>query len=373
MRKLKTSLDWCVKNTFSSSDDVNFGRCVIQACKVACTEEVQDMKFEAVKLPTVFDFHEDFQDLAEHGNLSNSISVFPIYDYRTIYKMNAYFATVSVPFGEFQIPKRRFERLDSIFYFLLQNELRKVEDEITRLRKLIVETSHLGPENNRQVSWPIGNEPGNRANGRFDYLSWIYFNETHSFMDTMFENVRESVGNARKELQILLKGVSRRIEKEYEGELVYQRLINGYRKFDASRGMDYILDIEFLQTANRQRIIKRIEVCKPLGKVEILPVPYVTENARINMILAVDASSEQTAKSLEFLERYGNTCMAKKYKTFLLLVSPRPLNKLLQALFFYLQKSFSSPFSPRHYCTIQTLHRRERAIFITILKIELPS
>ena len=198
-------------------------------------------------------------------------------------------------------------------------ELKRVEREISSLRLKILESAHLGPENSRNVSWPVGNQPGNRAPGRFDLLPWIYFNETHSFMDTDSETIRECSGSARMDLDRVLKSATKNIEKEYRGELVYERLINGYRRFDASRGMDYIIDAQFRQVANGKHIIKRIEVCKPLGKVEILPVPYVTENSRVNIILVLDSTMK--AETFSFLERYADACMEKKDKTFLMLVS----------------------------------------------------
>lgn len=33
------------------------------------------------------------------------------------------------------------------------------------------------------------------------------------------------------------------LERKYDGQLVYKRLVNGYRKFDPARGMDYVLDL----------------------------------------------------------------------------------------------------------------------------------
>lgn len=138
-------------------------------------------------------------------------------------------------------------------------------------------------------------------------------------MDTDFENVRETIGSVKIDARRVVESAAKRIENEYRGELVYERLINGYRKFDASRGMDYILDLQFYQIPSSKSIVKRIEVCKPLGKVEILAVPYVTENSRINMIFVVNAF--MINESFDFLERYSKACMEKKDKTFLMLVS----------------------------------------------------
>ena len=106
----------------------------------------------------------------------------------------------------------------------------------------------------------------------------------------------------------------------------FGNIINGYWKFDSSRGIDYLLDISF--TSNTENNInKRIQVSKPLGKVEILPVPYVTENSRINMIIIVDSTKKD--ETLDFLTNYSDVCMNKKDKIHLTLVS-YILNYLIQ-------------------------------------------
>lgn len=51
---------------------------------------------------------------------------------------------------------------------------------------------------------------------------------------------------------------------------------------------------------------------------ELVPVPYVTENTRVNMILAVGEANKQEV--LKFMENYMTVCMEKKDKTFLMLV-----------------------------------------------------
>ena len=201
---------------------------------------------------------------------------------------------------------------------VFQLELSSVEQKIMELRKDILKTAKFGPKNQRNVSWPVGNQPGNKAPGRFDIRHWIYFNQTHSFLETDFETLRALKGSAKKEVdQILHAGVEKVIGDYSEGKLIFKNLINGYKKFDASRGMDYVLDINFL-TDSGEEMTKRIQISKPLGKVEILPVPYVTENSRINMILIVDSMRKKD--TMKFLEHYAQTCLEKKDKIVLMMV-----------------------------------------------------
>lgn len=47
------------------------------------------------------------------------------------------------------------------------------------------------------------------------------------------------------------------VNTRYEGLLQYRRLVNGYRRFDPSRGLDYKLDLAFRDTTNGHEIHKR--------------------------------------------------------------------------------------------------------------------
>lgn len=94
--------------------------------------------------------------------------------------------------------------------------------------------------------------------------------------------------------------------------------MNGYRKFDLSRGMDYELDLAFIDLATGKETIKHFEICKPLGNVEFIPTPYVTENSRVNIILPVQEFEKDAA--FDFLTRYVKSVIETKDKSFLLLV-----------------------------------------------------
>lgn len=62
-----------------------------------------------------------------------------------------------------------------------------------------------------------------------------------------------------------------------------------------------------------------MEVSKLLGKVEMLSVPYVTENTRVNILLPVRANEKEDA--FRFIKQYKQICIDKKEKTMLMLVS----------------------------------------------------
>ncbi|XP_043515784.1 chondroitin sulfate synthase 2 [Frieseomelitta varia] len=291
IQELKNNLDWCVRNAYSDSDDVNFGRCIVHSTSILCSNHIQGQKFWYTKLKSTFSFEKDLKDLIQNNEFLNSLVIYPIYDHFLVYKLNAYFAA---------------------------SKAMEIQEKISNIRKSILNMASLGPPQERNVSWPIGNQPGNKAMSRFDILRWTYFNETHIFLNTDFSTVQELKTDAKFDIERTINVTTSSIIADYRYTLKFNKLINGYQRFDASRGMDYILDLEFTDISTGKILKKRIEVCKPLGKVEILPVPYVTENTRVNIILTVNSLNKQDA--LNFLEQYAIDCMEKKYKTFLMMV-----------------------------------------------------
>ncbi|XP_076242924.1 chondroitin polymerizing factor [Calliopsis andreniformis] len=291
VQDLKNNLDWCVKNAYSDSDDVNFGRCIVHSSSTPCSNQIQGQKFSFTKLKSSFLFERNFKDLVATDELQNSLVIYPIYDHLLIYKFNTYFAAMK-----------------SI----------EIQEKISDIRNAILNMAHLSPSQKRDVSWPLGNQPGNKAAGRFDILRWTYFNETHTFFSTDFSSVQELQTDTKSDINRIVNVTTTNVIYNSEQKLKFKKLLNGYQRFDASRGMDYIFDLAFVNLITGEEVRKRIEVCKPLGKVEILPVPYVTENTRVNVILNIDSTKKEAA--LQFLEQYAIECMEKKYKTFLMMV-----------------------------------------------------
>lgn len=99
--------------------------------------------------------------------------------------------------------------------------------------------------------------------------------------------------------------------------LVYRKLHSLYRKFDPVRGMDYQIHLT-LEDQSKRMIVKSFEAVKPLGHVEIVPSPYVTESTRIAMVLPT--FEHQIKESFDSIYHYEKTCMEHQDNTFLMLV-----------------------------------------------------
>ncbi|PSN43934.1 Chondroitin sulfate synthase 2 [Blattella germanica] len=291
IRKVKSALDWCVKNAFSDSDDDNLGRCILHATSISCQESIQGHTFSSYVLDDGFSIEDDMQKITKDQKFDSALTVYPIQDQTVIFLFHAYFCKVALAHNK---------------------------QDIATLRNSLMNMSALTPGGKDSVSWPVGNPPGNIPGSRFDVLKWDYFTETEIYLDSDFSTVKKLEGADKNDVQYVLNATIKRMEAEYGGHLQYRRLVNGYRRFDPSRGMDYRLDLAFRDTTTGKEVHKRLEVCKPLGRVEVVPMPYVTENVRVNLVLPVEA--EYRSEAITFMEKYAKICMEKRDKTFLMLV-----------------------------------------------------
>ena len=99
----------------------------------------------------------------------------------------------------------------------------------------------------------------------------------------------------------------------------YLRIVNGYRRFDAARGTDYVMDLAYVDPRDKKtEIIQRVELVRPLGAIEIIPTPYVTETTKIQLILPVTVRERDAV--LAFLDSYSRVCVQSGDNANLLIV-----------------------------------------------------
>ena len=72
-------------------------------------------------------------------------------------------------------------------------------------------------------------------------------------------------------------------------------------------GMEYILDVRLRDVYTNQLMEKRAEIVRPLGKVEIIPMPYVTESTKVHIVLTI--THENAHEFASFMEHYETTCL----------------------------------------------------------------
>ncbi|XP_069815695.1 chondroitin sulfate glucuronyltransferase-like isoform X2 [Dendropsophus ebraccatus] len=251
-------LDFCRSDILSSRADEWLGRCLQDTLGIACVPDYQGLQFVSYDLPR----NADVEDIAE-TLLASALSVHPVKDPLVMYKL-----------------QRK----------LSQIRLHKTYGRIQRLQSEIRNLSSFTPNGDAGRIWPIGVNPSFSPTSRFDLLTWEYFTEGHTFSCPDGAPKCPLQGVWLLDVQQVLEEALDQLNQRYLPWLQFRkrRLLNGYRRFDPTRGMEYMLDLLLEATTERGHvgvITKRLSLLRPLGLVEILPMPYVTEATRVQLIL----------------------------------------------------------------------------------------
>ncbi|XP_022905297.1 chondroitin sulfate glucuronyltransferase [Onthophagus taurus] len=264
------NLDWCIKNVISADDSENLGRCVYYSTKLTCQISIQDQKIQSFKL-NHFDLNEKLFEIK--SEVMNSVTVYPILNKNDFYTLHAFFS---------------------------KNHLKGVKSEMDLLTVKV-------------DSWPSGRRNGTKPLTRFDLPNTIYFNRTHNFFPDHFNNIQKFTTSESEDIEKILEVITKKAPS-----LKFLRLINGYKKFQLSRGVDYSFDLKFLDLKTNKEVIKRYEVCKPLGNVEFLTKPYTTENTKIFILVPVHEN--ELNEAYLFLNNFVPNVMDKRDKIVLMFV-----------------------------------------------------
>jgi hypothetical protein len=117
------------------------------------------------------------------------------------------------------------------------------------------------------------------------------------------------VGIDKEDIMDIVNMAVSRLSASDRIHYTYSNIVNGYRRFDAARGTDYILDLGLVARNNNTLfdVIRRVELVRPLGAVEVVSTPYVTENTRVHLILPVSLNERDAV--LAFLDSYTRVCV----------------------------------------------------------------
>lgn len=296
IRKMRNNLERCVRIGSTGDHSVNIGRCVKYASRVAgCQESFQGMRQYSYALDAPGRRHRDFSELAKEEAFRNASTVYPVQTPEDFYRLHAYYS------------KHHLEKVQERGYALEQKSYRIANGSISN--KIL------------EIRWPLGVPPPSAPETRHDILTWQLLNGTHSFLP--HGNAEHAVAPLSK-IEALDFAKVLEIALQYAAlkhpRLSYHSLHSAYRKFDATRGMDYQLHLSLQEGSGRSRrlVVKSFEVVKPLGRVEVVPSPYVTESTRIAML--VPAFEHQVPDAMQFVEQYERICMQNQDNTFLLLI-----------------------------------------------------
>lgn len=183
-------------------------------------------------------------------------------------------------------------------------------------------------EGNRSAQWPIGINPPFEPKSRFEVLRWEYFTEEEIYSCIDGSPKCELSGIDRMDVADVIDAAMGELNKKYKPvlHLKKQQLINGYRRFDPTRGMEYTLDLQLEvvnQKGHSRSITKRVYLVRPLSRIEIIPMPYVTEGTRVHIIIPLTLQDRSNVK--HFLEVFASNAFETSENailTFLFIYDP---------------------------------------------------
>lgn len=99
------------------------------------------------------------------------------------------------------------------------------------------------------------------------------------------------------------------------------RVREGAWRWEPARALSYRLLLRVAPPGRAPRL-RLLDVVRPLGAARLVPVRYVTESARVTLLLPVPARVPP-ADVLAFLARYETVCLQQDKNTALIVVSTR--------------------------------------------------
>nr|XP_056713757.1 chondroitin sulfate glucuronyltransferase [Euleptes europaea] len=274
--KLHPYLDSCRNEILSVRPDEWLGRCIVDFLGISCVSQHQGQLYLTYELAKNADPEKE-----EGQGLWGAVTVHPVTEASLMYSLH-----------------KRFSRI----------QLEKTYREIEQLQVQIRNLTELMPAGEAGLTWPVGINAPFVPKSRFEVIGWEYFTEQHSFSCPSGAPKCELVGASKADVGDILQAALEQLNRRYQPRLRFHKrqLLNGYRRFDPTRGMEYQLDLlleAVTQKGRRHLLAKRVSLLRPLSKVEIIPMPYVTEATRVQLVLPLMVQERDFAGS--FLDTFA--------------------------------------------------------------------
>ena len=264
IKQMMSSMEWCTRNMVSYDQSQNLQNCVFFATKAKCQDPYQESPYNA-------------QKYQQSSNSYNSPLL--IYGARTT------------------------EEKSNLLYELnlhneedLNKDVRHLE---TKIRAFINSSKY-----DIVVDWPTGSNQKFKTTDRYDRDVSISFNQTHQLSENDDEPETKLNGDHTKDMQEILKQCNVQSTDFHAG----------WKKMDATRGTDYILDV----TKRSSLGIRNCLAVRELANPEIVPMPFVTESYRISLIVPVMEKDSQ--KTMNMLRSFAKNSIESSDRIFLMLV-----------------------------------------------------
>lgn len=301
----------------AQSDATALEMCIHHATNLSCVQSYQNKQFLWWKVEenngVYSSIHESISDLSSNNLFNKSLTVSPLLSDLDALSLHSHFVTVEVDL---------------------------VEDKINELSEAIEKLTF----DDGTPTWPIGISPVTKPPNRYLSPTWEYFTEKYIFKNNPVENkyplenddlldIQEIVTAARNFIEKKSKIISdfegenldhlisfnhkenqkytSLLEGEYDSSTIsFSKLRQGYRTFNAQRGMEYIVDLDYsFLTNNGEEIIPiRIRLIRPIHKTQLLnQVPYVKEDTDLTIVIGVQNHIEIEG-AVRIINKHASYC-----------------------------------------------------------------
>ncbi|XP_073962513.1 chondroitin polymerizing factor [Choristoneura fumiferana] len=267
----------------------HLGRCVLHAAHQACTPHLQGETYVSARL-------ESPPQLTPA--LADAVTQHPASEPALLHQLHAYVSRV-----------------------LLERDAGLVR----ALRAAVSVGTRRHPAGFRNATWPGGlrAEPGLAApppDSRFDHLRWTGFNATHAFMPSELKALAPLDTVHKEALDLVLQSACAWAQRRWGARAA--ALVEGAMRWEPATSLRYRLLLRLTardgDDAQNVPMLRQVEVVRLLGAARLVPVPYVTESARLHLVLPVLAAAVDDAAA--FLRRYEAVCLQKDKNTDLIIV-----------------------------------------------------
>uniref|UniRef100_A0A8C7A4E3 Hexosyltransferase n=2 Tax=Nothoprocta perdicaria TaxID=30464 RepID=A0A8C7A4E3_NOTPE len=269
--KLHQHLDSCRNEILSVRPDEWLGRCIIDFLGITCTSQLQGQHYHTYELA-----QNAKPEKEDEEEFQVALAVHPVSDVTLMYRLHKHFSRIQ-----------------------LDRAYREIQDLQMQIRNL----TSLTPAGEAGLTWPVGINAPFLPKSRFEVISWDYFTEQHLFSCPDGSPKCELSGASKADVSDIIESALEQLNSRYQPLLRFSKrqLLNGYRRFDPTRGMEYTLDLlleAVTQKGHTHVLVKRVSLVRPLSKVEIIPMPYVTEATRVQLVLPL------TVQDLDFVANF---------------------------------------------------------------------
>lgn len=94
LRKISLSLDWCVKNIFSDSDDANLGRCIFHSTGIPCSTDIKNLKVSSYYFKVNDEINIEKLSDDDDDDFNNALSFWPMPSPAVMLLFHIYFTKV---------------------------------------------------------------------------------------------------------------------------------------------------------------------------------------------------------------------------------------------------------------------------------------